>query len=178
LGGVGDSHIEEEAMTPQLTLSQRQTLKAWIVANAPNLDDQGIANVLNTENSPVFWVWRTQVTKAELTQSVGPDGTTFIWVGNGFIGRSAGEIAAWENIFSAAGTIDPSKTNVRAAFADIFSGAGNAAANRTHLSAVSRRTASVVEKLLAVGIGSAASPAVMGAEGLIAVQEVVDSLRS
>lgn len=172
----------------QLSLTQRQTLKTFILANYPSQNDQEIANSLNVQASPDFWVWRTSVTKGEFVQSASVDGTTFTWVGNGFITRSAGEQAAWRELFNHVDSCNPSLANVRQAFTDIFSGTGNAAANRTHLATVARRRATVAEKTLATGTGSTASPATLGAttangitvyaEGPVTVQDVIDSLNS
>lgn len=161
-----------------LSTQQLQEIKAWLASNAPGLSDEQSATAINSPTSPDFWVWRTSVTKSELVQSTGPDGTTFNWTGNGFIGRSAGELAAWQELFDASGSVNPALANVRQAFADIFSGAGVAAANRTHLIGVCRRLATKAEKLFAVGTGSAASPATMatGCEGVVTIQNVVDAL--
>ena len=168
-----------------LTSAQLATLKAAILADPalaafPNNSDgnTAIAAALAVTAVPDFWVWRTQVSKAELTQGPGPDGTVFNWVGNGFITRSVGEQTAWSELFDAGGSVNASLTNVRQAFADIFSGTGNAAANRTHLLAVGRRKATRIEKLLAVGTGSTASPAVMGHEGALTFEQVEDARNS
>jgi len=163
-----------------LSLQQKQTLKTWIVANLPNGGDQEIADALNVAASPAYWVWRTNVLKSEYTNSVGPDGTTFAWTGaGGFIARSAGETNAWRELFNGTLSVDPSKSNVRQAFADIFSGSGvSAVANRAHMSAVSRRLATVGETLYATGTGTTGAPATMavGCEGDVTVQNVVDAL--
>lgn len=162
-----------------LTSAQLQTLKTHIqgdgtLSSLPNNSDGNfaIAALMNVQAAPDFWVWKTSVSKDDLTNSVGPDGTTFNWTGNGFITRSAGEIAAWEAIFSVQGTVNASRANVRQAFADIFSGTGTAAANRTHLLAVSRRLATRTEKLYATGTGSTGSPGVMTFEGSLTFQDV------
>lgn len=165
-----------------LTSPQLQTLKADIladpaIASQPNTADGAfaIADVYNAVASPDFWVWRTLVTKAELVQSVGPDGTTFNWVGNGFITRSVGEQAAWTEIFNGVQACNPSLANVRQAFADMFSGSSNAAANRTHLLAVARRKATRSQKLFASGAGSAGSPATMAVEDALTYQDVLNA---
>jgi hypothetical protein len=159
--------------TAQLTALKNDIAVDPVLSLKPNTSDGAfdIAAAYNALADPDFWVWRTNVTKSELTNSTGPDGTTFTWAGNGFITRSAGEQAAWGELF-ASGSIDASKANVRQAFVDIFSGTGNAAANRTHLNAVARRKASRLEKLFATGTGSTASPAVMGYEGTVSGDDV------
>jgi hypothetical protein len=164
------------AVFATLSSAQLSTLKTWLNANVPNQDDFQATNTINATASPDFWVWKSSVTKDELVNSTGPDGTTFAWTGAGFITRSAGEQAAWRELFSVGGTVDPSKSNVRQAFADIFSGGtAPAPANRTHLLAVARRKATVFERTLATGTGSTASPAVMGVEGPATMQNVVDA---
>lgn len=163
-----------------LTQAQLLVLKTDIAADptfaaVPNTPDGAfeIAAAYNANAVPDFWVWRTNVTKAELVQNAGPDGTTFNWVGNGFITRSVGEQTAWREIFNGTDSCNPALPNVRQAFQDIFSGTGNAAANRTHLLAVGRRKATRAEKLFSSGTGSTASPATMGHEGTISYQEVL-----
>lgn len=186
-----------------LTATQRATLKTDILANTsvipaadptrpwvgafagmqvkdvPNNSDGHVclAGFYSQLATPDYWVWKTAVSKEELTTATSVDNTTFTWVGNGFITRSAGEQAAWRELFSASGFVNASLANVRQAFNDIFSGAGNAAANRTHLLAVSRRKANIVEQLLKTsGNGTTAVPAVMGAEGDLEPSDVATAL--
>lgn len=135
-----------------------------------------IAAAYNVVASPDWWVWKSYLTKSEVVNSTSADNTTFNWTGNGFITRSAGELAAWENLFNASGSVNPSLANVRQAFSDIFSGAGNAASNRTHLLAVARRKATRAEKLLGSGSGSTGSPATMGFEGTVTFSDVDTAL--
>lgn len=162
-----------------LTPAQNATFKAAIIADGPsnaqpnNSDGAfAIAAIWDVLATPDFWVWRTSVSKHECTSSASPDGTTFIWAGNGFITRSVGEQAAWRELLGEGGSVNPSLANVRQAFTDIFSGTGNAAANRAHLAAVGRRKATRAEKLFATGTGSTASPAIMGHEGSLTYQDV------
>lgn len=165
-----------------LTPAQLATLKADILADpvlaAKPMNDDGhlaIAQAYNLLAAPDYWVWRTAVTKEEFVQGAGPEGTTFIWVGNGFITRSVGEQTAWRELFSGADACNPSLTNVRQAFTDIFSGTGNAASNRAHMSAVSRRKARRGERLFAAGTGSTASPGTMTFEGQITGPDVAQA---
>lgn len=176
----------------QLTTSQLQTLKAWVIANAGSVYDQAAANALNAAASPDYWMWRTAVEKKEIVEKVSQVATSFAWAGNGFISRSAGELECWNQLFNSILKCNPSLPNVRQAFADIFSGTGNAAANRTHLLAVSRRKATAGEKLFAVVAtgpgndggtrGTTTNPDNFGpakngtfAEGPITLQDVIDS---
>lgn len=143
-----------------LTQAQLATLKADILAdpvlNAKANNSDGafeIAAAYNLIAVPDFWVWRTAVTKHEITNDTSRNLTTFTWVGNGFITRSVGEQAAWTELFNSSLTINPSRPSVRQAFLDIFSGVGNAAANRIHLDTVARRKATRAQKLFATGTG-------------------------
>lgn len=172
--------IATPADAQTLTTAQLQAVKAEITAdaalNAQPMNADGhfaVAAALNLPASPDFWVWRTRVSKDALVGSVGPDGTTFNWTLTGYITRSQGERDAFNAIFDNEGNVNPSRANVRAAFADIFSGnTAPAPANRVHLLAVSRRKATRAEKLLATGTGSTASPAVMGFEGMLSAVDV------
>jgi hypothetical protein len=163
-----------------LTTAQNATLKADIQADPalnsqPNNSDgnAAIAAVYNANASPDFWVWKSAITKDELVGGTGPEGTTFAWTGAGYITRSQGERDAFNAIFDSQGRVNPSRANVRTAFSDIFSGGtAPAPANRTHMLAISRRKATRVEKLLATGTGSTASPALLNFEGTITGQDV------
>lgn len=172
-----------------LTQQQLAALRASIVANPaysgmlddPNPDIRvanadAIAAEYNLPAAPDFWVWRTSVSRMEYVNGTSADGTTFAWTGTGFITRSVGERDAWRELFADSGTVNPSLANVRQAFQDIFSGGtAPAPANRTHLNAMSRRRASGIEKLLATGTGSTASPATMGFEGEISGDDVLQA---
>lgn len=163
-----------------LSPSQLATLKSDILADPalsakPNTPDGNteIAVAYAQLATPDYWVWRSSLSKTEVVQQTSVDGTTFIWVGNGFITRSVGEQQAWNQLFdNEAGVCNPSLANVRQAFVDIFSGAGNAASNRTHLSAIARRRANRGEKLFATGAGSTASPSTMSFEGSLTADDV------
>jgi hypothetical protein len=165
-----------------LTSAQKAIVKADILAQ-PDLSaiQQGsdgsfiIADLYNLNASPDFWVWKSKLSRGEVVNDVGPEGTSFAWTGSGYITRSQGERDAFREIFNHTGTCNPSLVNVRNAFNDIFSGGtAPAPANRAHIAAVSRRKASRLEKLLATGTGSTASPAVLTFEGLVSWQDIDD----
>ena len=163
-----------------LTPEQRATLRADIAAD-PTLSTlphnsssaETIAAAYNEVASPEYWVWRTMVRKTEYLNTMSVAGTTFIWVGNGFITRSAGEQTAWHEMFGEGteANVNPSLLQVRQAFQDIFSGAGNAAANRTHLLTLSRRLATRLEVLFATGTGTPTAPGTMEVEGLLTLSD-------
>lgn len=165
-----------------LTPAQLATIKAAIVADGtlnaiPNNSDGNteVAEALNLDASPAFWVWKSRVTESEYTAQASVDATTWSWPA--YIARSQGERDGWQRMFSD-GAVDPSQVNVRQGIADIFSGTGIAVTQRTHLLTVSRRNASRVEKLLATGTGSTAAPATMGFEGPITYFQVADARNS
>lgn len=156
--------------------SSMATLKQNVgTENEDRVAIQAAFNGASADANP--WVWRTKITKHEVTNETSVDGTTFSY--STFIGRSQGERDGWREVWNTSLTCNPSLANVRQAFADIFSGAGGAA-QRTHLLAVARRKGSVAERLLAgntaggVGTnGSTANPMTMVYEGQIDLEDVV-----
>jgi hypothetical protein len=171
------------ASAAALTAAQKATFKTNVLAD-PSLaaavaaqDWDAVAAAYNAAASPAFWVWKTAVSKDEYLGSTSIDGTTFSFVGTGYITRAQGERDAWNALFDANGFANPSRVNVRQAVADIFSGAtAPAPANRTHLLTVSRRTATRLEKLFATGTGSTAVPATLVVEGTVTSQVVSDAM--
>jgi len=162
-----------------LTQAQRIILHADAIAQPSlelaitNGDDQIIADFYNAIPTPSFIAWRTSVDKDEYQDQVSPTGTSFSWSGTGgFIQRSPGELSAWRELFGVDNKVNPSQANVITAFNDIFSGSGaQAQNNRAHLLALSKRSTTLAEKLLATGAGSDAVPAKMTFEGIVSVQE-------
>lgn len=174
-----------------LTPAQLTTLGNDIAANTATINGVEIRNLAHTPDnavavrdwyvgqvSPDYWVWRTSVTEEEITSTTGVDvanggaATNWAWTGAGFITRSQGERDCWARIFRG-GSCNPSLANVRQAFSDIISGGtAPAPANRNHMLVIAKRRASRIEKLLATGTGSFASPAVMGFEGSFAPSEL------
>ena len=137
-------------------------------------NDGFLADYYNATPAPAFYVWKTNVTKYTYQSYMSLASTSFSWSGTGgYIARTQGERDAWNTLFSANGSVNPSQANVRAAFADIFSGSGAAAINnRTHLEAMSKRIATLIEKLLSTGTGSLASPGFLTYEGIISPSEI------
>ena len=109
-----------------LTGAQLLTLKTNILADSAlaavprNADGYAlIAAAYNVLAVPDWWVWRTRVTRDELVGSTSVDGTTFNWVGAGYITRTQGERDAFGAIFDSTGGVNASLPSVRQAFADI-----------------------------------------------------------
>lgn len=158
-----------------LTPLQLQTLKTDILADGalsvlPNTPDGNfaIAAAYAAVASPDFWVWRTFVPDSEIYEST-VDGTSWSWTT--FIGRSQGERDAWRQMVNMKGGLNASLLNTRNGIADIFSGVGGAG-QRTYLLNVARRLATRVEKLFATGTGSTGSPATMGFEGALSIDDI------
>jgi hypothetical protein len=169
----------------QFSSEQLSAIKAFIIADpvlstkisGPGTDYAFVADALNATSAPNFWCRKNPLYKSEVVSQVSVDGTSFIWPA--FIARSQGERDGWRELWScgnAGGTsecVDAGKPNIQQAFADIFSGSANSApAQRTHMLAISRRLATVAERLLATGTGSTGSPAVFGWQGSVTIQDV------
>lgn len=166
-----------------LTPAEQARLRADIAAD-PTLGQlphtsasaDEICAAYNATATPLYWVYKTSLSKEEIVGVTSVEGTAFIWAGNGFIGRSNGELVAWQELFMGdrgPGVCNPSLTNVRQAFSDIFSGVGNAASNRAHLANVWRRTATRLEQLFAgqPGNGTTGTPATMTVIGPLTLAE-------
>lgn len=162
-------------MTPE----QLTTLRADIAANPDLLalynagDRAGLADAYNAAASPVFTVYKSALSRHDILTGTSADGTTFTWTGGAYITRSQGERDAFREMFNSTGTVNPALPSIQSAFNDIFSGAGGAV-NRTHIAAMSRRGATRLEKVFAVGLGTNQNPATMGFEGEVSPALFVD----
>lgn len=161
-------------MTPE----QSNDLKTYILSvpalaamtSGPSTNLNGLADALNVLASPDFIVTKTALSRHDILTATSDAGTVFTWTGGAYITRSQGERDAFRELFNSTGSVNPTKPNVAAAFADIFSGAGGLT-NRTHITAMSKRKATIAEKALATGTGSLVSPATMDFEGLVYPQD-------
>lgn len=154
---------------------QRATLKAFIEANpewmAQTHNGDGayaIAADLNKEAVPAYVVWKTSVSIDEIMRN----GMDWARVDN----LSVGKARIWDWL-GRLGSFDASKTNVRAGIDATWVGTAADLAVRASVYTHCKRNATVLEKLLATGTGTDASPATMVAEGAISYQEVADVLR-
>ena len=159
-----------------LTPAQQATLKTYIEANPtwmayPHNSDGAfqIASDLQDDSNPVYTVWRTSVLEDEITGNTSAEGTDWSWPD--YIGLTVGEQGGYIRMFRA-GSVDASKANVRQGFIDIFNGPGGAD-QRTHMAAISKRTANLLEELFATGTGSTASPGTMAVEGSVGYREIL-----
>lgn len=157
-----------------LTLAQKQTLKAAILAD-PVLAGQpmnsdgsfAIAAALNAVAVPTFFVWRSSVPVNDIMRN----GFDWTRVDNLTIGKAR----IWDWMMRT-GVLDPSQANVRAGVLATF---GVAADLNTRLAVFThfQRAATRLEQLFAVGSGTAATeqgvgPATMVLEGAISYNDV------
>lgn len=164
-----------------LTSNQLLALKNDIASDPalsllPNTADNAfdIAKAYNAVASPTFIVWRTNVHEHEITRKTSSEGTNWSWPA--YIARTENERDAWKRMFNSTLQVDASLPNVRQGIQDIFSGSANSApAQRTHISAICKRSATRAEKLFATGTGSVPLPATMGFEGSLTYQEVFEA---
>lgn len=159
-----------------LTTQQQATLKAAILADStlnayPNTGDGNfdLARYMSITLVPAFIVWRSMVPIAEAGRTF--DSTELAGLSSINTTRLT-NLALW-----LAGGLNPSVAGVRAFFDDIFSGAGGTN-TRAALLVLWKRSATVIEKILATGTGSSGSPATMGYEGTISAADVTAARNS
>lgn len=157
----------------RLTLEQNAILRAVMNAE-PSLaepirvgDAQLIALWFNGIYSPTFTVWKTSVDPNDIMKN----GMDWTRVDNLTVGKA--RIWDW---MTRLGTFNPSKLNVRAGIDAAWVGTAADLAVRAAVYVHCKRPASIFEKLLALGTGTDASPAVMTPEGPMTFDEA-DFLR-
>lgn len=162
-----------------MTPAQLATLKTAVLADAvlaalPATADSAyaIADAMNAEAAPVYVVWRTSVPIEEIMAN------GFVWTEIDAL--SAGKARIWQWM-SQLGAINPSKGNVRQGLRDCFESAapgtfGDRLAGTGGLQPHLRRNATRGEKLYATGTGSASGPALLGYEGRISPQDVLQAM--
>ena len=158
-----------------LTPTQQTTLKAAILADPtlnafPNTSDGNFdlaVHLSNTLATPAFIVWRTDVPTKDVKAAI-------VWTE--YIGRSVGERGAFELMISN-GVLDASNVNVRQGIQDCFSGPSGVN-TRANLTAIAKRSATLIEKILATGTGTDVSPATMTFEGTISAADVQQARNS
>lgn len=153
-------------MTPQ----QLAAVKAWVqadpVLNAlpnTNVGNSVIAGALNAIASPDFIVWKTSVPIDDIMRN----GMDWARVDN----LSVGKARIWDWM-SRLGTLNPSKANIRSGIDATWVGTAADLAVRATVYTHCKRQATVLEKILATGTGSDATPATMGYEGAITTDEI------
>lgn len=153
-----------------LTTEQKATLKAAILADPvlaafPAGSDGAyeIAALLNQAATPDFIVWKSSVLVDEIMRN----GMAWDRVDNLTVGKA--RIWDW---MTRLGTFNASKANIRAGINAAWVGTAADLAVRATIYTHCKRLATKIEKLLAIGTGSDASPATMGFEGAISWQDV------
>lgn len=153
-----------------LTSQQQATVKAYVQADAilnsiPHTADgaYAIADALALAASPAFIVWRTDTDPDEIMKN----GMDWTRVDN----LSVGKARIWDWLIRL-GIINASKVNVRAGIDAVWVGTAADLAVRANVYVHCKRSANVIEKLLATGTGSDASPATMGYEGTVTYQDI------
>lgn len=162
--------------------TQLATLKAAIaaetdsafVANRQAGATGAMADFYNTD-AVGYWVWRTNVQRAEIYHSTSPDATTWNWTT--YKQQSVTEQGAWVQMFMG-DFANFSLPNLRAGVSAIFTGSAPQVAQATHVLSVGRRLATRGEKLYASGAGTTANPSTMVFEGRIRDSDVVAALSS
>lgn len=161
-----------------LTSQQYATLKAHILAD-PVLAGQPltsggalvIAEALNLPASPAFTVWKTSVSRDDVTV----DGFDWTQVDN----LTTGQARIWDLLFdNASRAINFGELGKRSAISECWKGTAGKVAVATFIFSKAKRSATRLEKLFATGTGSDASPGVLVLEGLIDSGEVQQARES
>lgn len=153
-------------MTPAQKLIIKNYVQADLTLNASPRDNGGayeIATAMNQPATPSFIVWKTSVSIDEIMRN----GMNWTRVDN----LSVGKARIWDWL-SKLGFIDASKINVRAGIDAAWQGTADDLAVRTTIYVHCKRTASLVEKLLATGVGTDISPATMGFETIVNYNDI------
>ena len=153
-------------MTPE----QNATLKAAVAAE-PSLaqailtgNDAMIAAWLNADAHPAFTTWKTSIPTAAI-------GTTIGYLA--LAAMTSANLTQLDMFLSLNKDAFPPSASIRGFFNTTFGGAlgGEGQSTRDAMDALYRRNAKRVEKILATGTGSVASPATLAFEGNITVEE-------
>lgn len=151
------------------TPSQKTIIKADILANSGlnsfinNSDGAyGIAGLYNLPAVPTFTVWKNSVPKNEVGKAFVASALAAITTGNN---DKLANFASWNE------EVNPSRLDQRQFFDDVFSVSAGAT-TRAFLLVLWKRPATRLEKLLATGTGTDATPATMGFEGSVNYQDI------
>lgn len=179
-----------------MTPAQLASIKADVLAQ-PDLAEMwsigspgGVADAYNAIASPDFFVWQTAVpasdimdaiTWANFTPADAPDGTQ-TWMNRSL--ACQGKQFNIQTLLVGRETINASRANIRNGLQDaltaIPSGAGgtNKSGGWTTVQTAIQRKATRLEKLLATGTGSSASPATMTFEGAIGYTTIIEAMNT
>lgn len=175
-----------------LTTAQKTALKSFVQADPvlsllpPNSDSYfTIAAALNVEAAGPWVVWRVTtaidsirnaIDWAKMTPAQAPDSTALQT--NKYLLAQAKQINL-NNLLTGSSTVVPSgQANLRAAFQDCLTqlptkaDGTNQPAGWTAVQTVMQRNATIAEKILSTGTGTAVSPADLGWEGKLSTSDV------
>ena len=148
-----------------LTPAQNTIIKTYVIGDAtlnalPHTADGAfaIAAALAVIATPPFIVWKNSVTIPEVGSAIVATGLTSLTTAD------VSRLSTFAQINPSG--IQPWRIDHRSALDTIFS-ATSGASTRTALLALYKRSANILEKLLATGTGSDASPATLVVEGTI-----------
>jgi hypothetical protein len=168
--------VASVASAGALTPAQYPALRADIAASAdlavlPNTvaGAQTVAALYNKVAAPKWVVWRTEVVVRDLYAL-----PAWNWsaVNDLYIGKQR----VWNWLIGTGGTLDPSLASTRAAIDLVWDdGTPQSTAQRATVYSVSKRRATRVEKLFAVGAGTPDSPATMTFEGTLDYEDVINA---
>ena len=168
-----------------LTPAQNTIIKSHYLANMSTLNDEQARDAFNALAIPAYNVWRSDVSRADIYAGANWDWTIYK-------NQAVGEQNAWVQMFMG-DKCNMGLLNFRVGVSKIFTGSAGANAQRDHVFASSKRSATLAEKLLAVAVlappansgndilqprGSTGNPDVLGFEGLLTTQDVIDALNS
>lgn len=160
-----------------LNTAQLAVLKAAIAAETDpafvTLRQEGgtglMAEFFNVVPPQPFIVWRTSVSQDEIMQN----GFDWVQVDN----LSVGKARIWAWLFdNQSNTINPSKPNVRAGIDEAWKGTAAMLAVREAIYGHCKRGATRAEKLFATGVGTIASPGLLGWQGTVTDYDVVRAI--
>lgn len=148
-----------------LTAAQLTAIKNDIAANSdlnvnPNNDNgnQVIADLYNLIFSPAFIVWKSSTSITSVGAAI--DKTELA-------ARTTADSTNLQTLAQySPGGVNPSDAGMRNFYDNIFSSAGGAN-TRANLAVLWKRSARRIEKILASGTGTTASPATLGFEGTV-----------
>lgn len=181
------------SLSPAQLLILKNYIAADPILNGQPVDGNGlgfIADALNSLSSPAFYVWRSSTQAASVGDAINwsaltpvdtPDGTATYT--NRALSCQAKQINL-QILLQGQSSISSNKANIRAGFQDALTNipsgvnGANTPGGWPNVKTAMTRVATVVEKLLATGTGTTASPADLGFEGNITSNDVDTARRS
>lgn len=153
-----------ESQLQALAGAIRSSVDAEVVAALAIRNDSRLVELYNAPSGRV--VWKTSVHKNEVGKAFVASALAAITAGNN---DKLANFAAWNE------TVEPHRADQRAFFDDIFSVAAGAT-TRAALNALWRRMTTRAENIFAVGTETEVSPATLGWEGMVSLNDISDAL--